>query len=162
MIKVDTDSFPERPFEPKHHVSPDNFKEREEDILKIVRYMPKIINKGIPEHFFVTGKRGMGKTSFVKFVGNKVEVEFHMLPIYVNNEGKDDIEDLIQLILESIFKELDKTIEGRKIIEQFVKSIDEIKIPGIGISLKNKPDFVSGVKNNFEGFLHNLNNSLKD
>ena len=87
MIKLDIDSFPESPFELEHHVSPDNFKGREDDILKIVRYMPRIINKGIPEHFFVTGKRGMGKTSFVKFVANKVEEEFHMLPIYVNNEG---------------------------------------------------------------------------
>lgn len=65
-------------------------------------------------------------------------------------------------MLESIFKELDRTIKGKKIIEQFVKSVDEIKIPGIGISLKNKPDFVSGVKNNFSGFLFNLTNSLSD
>ena len=64
--------------------------------------------------------------------------------------------------MESIFKELDKTIEGKKIIEQFVKSIDEIKIPDIGISLKDKPDFVSDVKNNFSGFLLNLNESIND
>ncbi len=65
-------------------------------------------------------------------------------------------------MLESIFKELDRTIKGKKIIEEFVKSVDEIKIQGIGISLKNKPDFVSGVKNNFSGFLFNLTNSLSD
>ena len=113
---MDASIFPESPFEPGHHVSPDNFKGREEDILKIIRYMPKIINKGIPEHFFVIGKRGMGKTSFVKFVGNKVEEDFQMLPIYLNNEGKDSIEDLIQLILETIFKEFDKTKKGKQII----------------------------------------------
>lgn len=93
---MDTNIFPESPFEPGHHVSPDKFKGREEDINKIIRYMPKIINQGIPEHFFITGKRGMGKTSFVKFMGNKVEEEFHMLPIYLNNEGQDKLEDLIQ------------------------------------------------------------------
>lgn len=114
---MDMNNFPESPFEPEYHVSPDNFKGREEDIAKILRYMPKIINQGIPEHFFITGKRGMGKTSFVKYVGNKVEEEFHMLPIYLNNEGRDEIKDLIQLILESIFKELDKTKKGKKIIE---------------------------------------------
>ena len=83
---MDIGSFPESPFESGHHVSQDNFKGRDEDIFKIVRYMPKIINKGIPEHFFVTGKPKMGKTSFVKFVGNKVEEDFHMLSIYVNSE----------------------------------------------------------------------------
>lgn len=159
---MDASIFPESPFEPGHHVSPDNFKGREEDILKIIRYMPKIINKGIPEHFFVIGKRGMGKTSFVKFVGNKVEEDFQMLPIYLNNEGKDSIEDLIQLILETIFKELDKTKKGKQIIEKFVSSINEIKLPGIGISLDHKPDFVRNVKNNFADFLLNISSSLKD
>lgn len=111
---MDVNNFPESPFEPWHPVSPDNFKGRKEDIVKILRYMPKIIKQGIPEHFFITGKRGMGKTSFVKYVGNKIEEEFHMLPIHLNNEGKDEINDLIQLILESIFKELDKSKKGKK------------------------------------------------
>ncbi len=159
---MDVHNFPESPFEPGHHVSPDNFKGREDDIAKIMRYLPKIINQGIPEHFFITGKRGMGKTSFVKYVGNKVEEEFHMLPVYLNNEGKDNIEDFIQLILESIFKELDKSKTGKKIIEKFVGSINEIKLPGIGISLENKPDFVRDVKNNFSNFLLNISQSLKD
>lgn len=159
---MDASIFPESPFEPGHHVSPDNFKGRNEDIVKIIRYMPKIINKGVPEHFFVIGKRGMGKTSFVKFVGNKVEEDFQMLPIYLNNEGKDSIEDLIQLILETIFKELDKTKKGKKIIEKFFNSINEIKLPGIGISLEHKPDFVRDVKNNFANFLLNISNSLND
>ncbi|WP_458404594.1 ATP-binding protein, partial [Methanobrevibacter sp.] len=159
---MDASIFPESPFEPGHHVSPDNFKGREKDIVKIIRYMPKIINKGVPEHFFVIGKRGMGKTSFVKFVGNKVEEDFHMLPIYVNNEGRDNIEDLIQLILEGMFKELDKTKKGKKIIEDFIGNINEIKLPGVGISLDNKKDFVKNVKNNFAEFLLNISNSLKD
>ena len=159
---MDASIFPESPFEPGHHVSPDNFKGREKDIVKIIRYMPKIINKGIPEHFFVIGKRGMGKTSFVKYVGNKVENDFQMLPIYLNNEGKDSVDDLIQLILETIFKELDKTKKGKVIIEKFFKSIDEIKLPGVGISLDHKPDFVKNVKNNFSEFLLNISNSLND
>ena len=159
---MDASIFPESPFEPGHHVSPDNFKGREDDIIKIIRYMPKIINQGIPEHFFVIGKREMGKTSFVKYVSNKVEEDFHMLPIYLNNEGRNSIDDLIQLILETIFKELDKTKKGRKIIEKFFTSINEIKLPGIGISLKNKPDFVQNVKNNFSEFLLNISSSLKD
>ena len=154
--------FPESPFEPGHPVLPENFKGREEDIIKIIRYMPKIINQGIPEHFFVVGKRGMGKTSFVKYVGNKVENDFQMLPIYVDNEGRDTIEELIQLILESIFKQLDKTKKGKMIIEKFFDSINEIKLPGVGISLKNKPDFVEHVKNNFADFLANISNYLND
>ena len=144
--------FPESPFEPGHHVSPNKFQGRKENIIKIIRFMPKIINQGKPEHFFITGKRGMGKTSFVKYVGDKVEKDFQMLPIYVNNEWKDNVHELIQLILEGIIEELDKTKKGKKIIENFISDINEIKSPGVGITLDKKQDFVKNVKNNFQIF----------
>ena len=159
---MNSNVFPESPFEPGHHASPENFQGRNEDIIKIIRYMPKIINQGKPEHFFITGKRGMGKTSFVKYIGNKVEKEFQMLPIYVNNEGKDNVHDLIQLILESIIEELDKTKRGKKIIENFISDINEIRLPGVGINLDKKQDLVKNVKNNFSNFLLNISNSLND
>lgn len=41
-------------------------------------------------------------------------------------------------------------------------SINEIKLPGIGISLENKSDFVKDIKNNFTYFLLNISKSLKD
>ncbi len=85
-----------------------------------------------------------------------------MLPIYLNNEGRESIDDLIQLILETIFKEVDKTKKGKIIIEKFFKSINEIKLPGVGISLEKKQDFVRDVKNNFSEFLLNISSSLKD
>lgn len=93
------------------------------------------------------------KLLFVKYVGNKVEEDFHILPVYVNNECGDSIGDLIQLILERIFRKLDKTKKGRKIIEKFLSSINEIKLLGISISLENKQDFVKTVKNKFADFL---------
>ena len=102
------EDFLESPFMPGLPVYPEKFIGRNEDIKKFLRYMPSIQN-GHQRYFFVTGKKGMGKTSFVKYIGNKVEKEFQMLPIYVNNEGKDNVHDLIQLILESIIEELDKT-----------------------------------------------------
>ena len=64
--------FPESPFEPGHPVSPDKFKGRKKDINKISRYLPKVKNQGVPFHFFITGKRGMGKTSFVKYLANEI------------------------------------------------------------------------------------------
>ena len=34
-----------------------NFKGNEKNIVKITRYIPKVINKGKPEHFFVIEKQ---------------------------------------------------------------------------------------------------------
>ena len=104
----------------------------------------------------------MGKTSFVKYIANKVEQDFHMLPIYLNNDGRDEIDDLIQNIIEATFKVLDKNSKGQKLIEKFVGHINEIKFTGVGISLKNKPEIVQNVKNNFQEFLLTIANSLDD
>ena len=154
--------FPESPFNPGHPTPPEKFKGRSSDINKIIRYMPKVINQGKVEHFFITGKRAMGKTSFVNYIGNKVEEDFNMLPIYASNEGKDKIEDLIQAVMEAAFAKLEKNSVGRKIIESFVGNIQEIKIAGSGISLKDKPALVENVKSNFTEFLLEINNNLND
>ena len=50
------------PFQPGYPVSPDNFKGRKKDINKIIRYIPRVIDLGMPEHYFITGKRGYSKS----------------------------------------------------------------------------------------------------
>lgn len=157
-----TKEFPDSPFEPGHPVSPDKFKGRKKDIIKIIRYLPKVVNKGIPQHFFITGKRGMGKTSFVKYIGNFAEDNYQMIHIYVNNEGSNTLDELIQNLVEKMFKEFNKETWGKKIINSFVDNIDEINIKGVGISLKNKPELVGNIKNNFADFLINTCKELKD
>ncbi len=157
-----TFEFHESPFDPGHPVSPEKFKGRQEDVTKILRYIPKIINQGRAEHFFITGKRGMGKTSFVDYISKIVEENFQMIPIYVNNDGKHELDDLIQLLLEETFSQLHKETWGKKIIETFVENVTEIKVPGVGISLKNKPELIKNVKKDFSKFIINISKSLKD
>ena len=79
----DFEELPNNPFLPGHPISADSFFGRKEDIDKITRYFPHVISQGIPEHFFITGKRGMGKTSFVKYMAKIAEDEYNMLPVYV-------------------------------------------------------------------------------
>ena len=61
-----------------------------------------------------------------------------------------------------MFKEFNKETWGKKIINSFVDNIDEINIKGVGISLKNKPELVGNIKNNFADFLINTCKELKD
>ena len=104
----------------------------------------------------------MGKTSFVNYISKIVEENFQMIPIYVNNDWKHHIDDLIQILLEEIFSQLHKETWGKKIIETFTDNIREIKISGVGISLKNKPELIQDIKQNFSKFIINISNSLKD
>lgn len=124
--------FPESPFEPWRPVSPDKFKGRKKDISKITRYLPKVKNQGTPEHFFITGKRGMGKTSFINYVSRRVEEDFQMIPIHINNSGGKTIDELIQKLLDELLMEFKKDYLGKSIIDKILNNINEFKVAGTG------------------------------
>ena len=77
------------PFKTNGPVDPERFKSRKENIQDVLKYMPTVVNKGKLHHFFITGKIGMGKTSFVNYLSKIVEDNYQMIPIYINNDGKN-------------------------------------------------------------------------
>lgn len=145
--------FPESPFEPWRPVSPDKFKGRKKDISKITRYLPKVKNQGTPEHFFITGKRGMGKTSFINYVSRRVEEDFQMIPIHINNSGGKTIDELIQKLLDELLMEFKKDYLGKSIIDKILNNINEIKVAGTGVSLKENNSIIKNIKKHFADFL---------
>ena len=145
--------FPESPFEPWRPVSPDKFKGRKKDISKITRYLPKVKNQGTPEHFFITGKRGMGKTSFINYVSRRVEEDFQMIPIHINNSGGKTIDELIQKLLDELLMEFKKDYLGKSIIDKILNNINEFKVAGTGVSLKENNSIIKNIKKHFADFL---------
>lgn len=147
------EEIPNNPFLPGYPIYPSNFVGRTADVKTILRYLPRVIQQGIPEHFFITGKRGMGKTSFIQYVASIVEKDYDMIPIYINNEGSNTIDELIANLLEILFKEFDKTLWGQNIIDSFCNRFSGINFGGFGITFNDKPEVVRNVKDNFREFL---------
>ena len=131
------DVFPDSPFEPTRPVSPRKFKGRLKDTQKILRQIPRTIHNGMPEHFFITGKKGMGKTSFVRYVARQAEDNYQMIPVYLSNDKGNTLDELIRRLLEALFREIYKESWGEKLINLFVANIQEIKNGGSGFSLKD-------------------------
>lgn len=156
------DEFPDTPFEPGRPVSPVNFKGRRDDCKKIIRYIPGIIKHGIPEHFFITGKRGMGKTSFINYVSRIAEDSFNMVPVQLNNGGGTTVDELILKLIESLSKEFDKGYWGKNIVDGFLKRIIDVKIAGTGFSLKENEPLINDIKTNFAEFLVEICEKLSD
>ena len=156
------EEVPNNPFLPGYPIYPSNFVGRKKDVETILRYLPRVIQQGIPEHFFVTGKRGMGKTSFVQYVANIAEKDYDFIPIYINNEGSNTIDDLIANLLEVLFKEFDKTSWGQKIIDNFCNRFGGVNFGGFGISFNEKTEIVRNIKENFREFLIEICNDLED
>ena len=65
-------------------VSADRFKGREEIINGILKYFPSLRN-GNPQHFFITGKRGMGKTSLAILISDFASKNYSIGTAHVMN-----------------------------------------------------------------------------
>ncbi len=145
--------FPDSPFEPWRPVSHEKFKGRVKDRDKILRRIPHVIKHGRAEHFFITGKRGMGKTSFVNYVSRVAEDDYHMIPIHINNSGGKTVDELIQKLLDALVREFKKDYLGKKVVDKVLNTIQEFKVAGTGVSLKDTNKLIQNIKNHFADFL---------
>ena len=154
------EDFLESPFMPGLHVYPEKFIGRGEDIKKFLRYMPSIQN-GHQRYFFVTGKKGMGKTSFVKYIANIVENQFQITSIYVNNDGNESLDILISKIIESTLIKYNSKGLKSKIKESLLNHVESINFQGSGIKFKeNNEDLVYSVRDGFDSFLKDLTGKM--
>lgn len=150
----DLDIDRESPFEAGTPVSPDNFKGRIDTIKKIVRYAPTA-QKGNVRHFFLTGKRCMGKTSLAKYVQNYLENNIGMTGVYVSNKGNHSLKELVTSIIEGFIKQIPK--EGLK--EKFKNifgSVESISFKGASISFNPDNSMKEDIIGNFPYIINDL------
>ena len=126
----------------------DNIIGQKDNVNKILRYLPRVINQGLPEHFFIIEKHGTGKTSFIRHVAEIAEDKYNMFPIYVNNKGANNIYKLISNLCKKLFEEFEKTPWGKKFIDNFFKHFEKE-----GLKFKDHSEIVEYVENNFIEFL---------
>lgn len=145
--------YSDSPFEPCRPVSPEKFKRRVNDRNKILRRIPAVIKNGRAEHFFITGKRGMGKTSFINYVSRYAEDHYNMIPVHMSNKGGKTVDELIEKLLDVLLEEFDKEYLGKKFADSLVNNIQEFKVAGTGVSLNENNDIIPNIKNHFADFL---------
>ena len=119
MIIPDKESL----FQPGQPVSPDRFKGREDIIENVLKYFPSIVS-GNPQHFFITGKRGMGKTSLANVISDISKNEFSMVTAHIMNDGVHDIEELIIQIIERILNSIRSEKWSKKIFDYLQDNIE--------------------------------------
>ena len=94
-------------FQPGQPVSPERFKGRKQILEEILKYFPGVIN-GNPQHFFITGKRGMGKTSLANFVRDFAEKNYSMITAHIMNDSFHNVNELTTAVV-SMLENLLKT-----------------------------------------------------
>ena len=125
----------ESPFEPGNPVSPENFVGRIESITKILRYA-KSASNGKMQHFFLTGNKGMGKTSLAEFVKDYIENNLGMTGVYISNKDNNTVEGLINLICEAMHYKSSKNNITDKIKSVF-DYIDSLEYKNAKLNFNN-------------------------
>ena len=154
--KYDLDK--ESPFQPGKPVSPDYFKGRAEIVNKILRYVNKA-HSGDAQHYFITGKKGIGKTSLAKYVQELSSDK--MIDIYISNKGNDSLSQLTTKIIEGILNKLPKSTIKEKARDVFGNYIESIEIKGTKIIFKPGP-LKDDIVDNFIHYLNKLCQSLPE
>ncbi|MDR2544015.1 MAG: ATP-binding protein [Methanobrevibacter sp.] len=87
------------PFNPDSPVDPNNFEGREDILKKNIKLLMETKHNN-PKHFFITGNRGMGKSSLESYFKDYAEKKLKYVGIHIYNDGVHDIEYLIRQIIE--------------------------------------------------------------
>lgn len=155
------DQIRESLFQPGQPVSPDRFKGREDIIKEIIKYFPSIIS-GNPQHFFITGKRGMGKTSLANFISDLANKNYSMVTAHIMNDGVHTIEDLLIQIIERILNSIKSEKWSKKIFNLFGNNIESVGLGGLNIKFKPSENELHNLKDNFAFYLCDLINKFED
>ena len=150
----------ESPFQPGKPVSPYYFKGRHSSIQKILRYYNNACDKDV-QHFFLTGKKGIGKTSLAEFVKQYLEDNGNALGIYVSNKGQNSLEGLVTSIFEAFLNNVEKGFFKRK-FESLLGKIESIEFKGTKIIFKPDKETSKDLVNGFHYILNELLEEFDD
>ncbi|GAA5819054.1 MAG: ATP-binding protein [Methanobrevibacter sp. CfCl-M3] len=140
------------PFNPDSPVDPNNFEGREDILKKNIKILMETKHNN-PKHFFITGNRGMGKSSLASYFKDYAEKKLKYVGIHIYNDGVHDIESLIRQIIEELLNNIQKESFFDKIFNSFKTHVESINLFGTSLKFKPSENLLDHIKDNFAKFL---------
>ncbi len=132
--------------------------------IKEIEHLRSMVLASVKGRFkigFVTGERGIGKTSLVSFVRHLAEKQEQVAGAHVFLGGAKDVPDMIRRTLDRLLKEnLDKPWYS-KLRNFFGKHISEIGLFGISVELRLTQDDLQQLTHEFVPTIRHLLTKLK-
>jgi len=149
------------PFTPGHPVPVELFVGREDQIAEVNRYVKQILS-GKQENIFLTGERGMGKSSFAKFLIQLVSTRQNILGLHVFLGGVSTLDEMVRHILEQLLKETGNQPWFDKVKELFGGFIQSVGLFDVSVSFAPPKDRLHGLVRDFPNALRNFLRRLGD
>lgn len=149
------------PFTPGNPVPLELFVGREKQIKEILKYANQAIY-GKMENAFLSGERGIGKSSLASFLRYYLQEERDFLGLHVLLGGVDDLNELVRRVFENIYKAANKKSWFEKISGFFSNYVEKVGIFGIDVSFNPTRKNLAEIVKNFPMALHNITEKIKN
>ena len=121
------------PFTPGNPVPLELFVGRREKIQEILRYVSQS-SAGKQENVFLTGDRGIGKSSIASFLRYLVTTKNNILGIHIFLGGVSTLEEMVRRVLDQLLKEAKTQKWYESVAELFGNYIREVGLFNISIA----------------------------
>jgi len=149
------------PFTPGIPVPAELFVGRAAEIEKIRRYARQACS-GRLENVFLTGDRGIGKSSLAQFVKELCGKECNMLGIHAYLGGVSTVDELVRRVFEQLLKEAHTQTWFSKIKSFFGNYIKDVGLLGVSVGFSPPKDQLEGVVRDFPNAIKNVYEALRE
>ena len=149
------------PFYPDSPVDPQSFEGRTDILKNNIRILEET-KHGKPKHFFITGARGMGKSSLASYFKDYAERKLKYVGVHVYNDGVHNVESLIKQVIEALLNNMQKESFFEDIFSKFKDHVESVNVFGTSFKFKPSEEWLDNIKDNFASFLVNLVNEFEN
>lgn len=149
------------PFRPGQPVPIEFFVGRIEEIERL-RSMVKASVQGRFKIGFVSGERGIGKSSLVSFVRHLSDRESNVAGAHVFLGGVKELNEMVRRTFDRLLKESMDTPWHSRVREYFGNYVREVGLFGISLELDLKGNELSSITHDFVPSIRRLLDKLKD
>jgi len=139
----------------------DLFVGRANTIAKIMDYIKRPAAGG-QEHIFLSGERGIGKTSLAQYLTGPVQREANLLPVHVNLGGVTSLEEMLRHVFEEILNVANARPWFDKVRDLFGKYIDHVDVFGVKLGFNPPDESLKHLLTQFHMAIHNIIERMKD
>lgn len=151
----------ESPFSPGRPVQPEYFVARIKEIQRLERAVKQTVS-GRNENIFITGQRGIGKSSLAGFIRYLAEKEHSLIGSHCFLGGVRSLEDMMGVIFQRLLQDCtDKSIFDRlkKIFRAYIKGLT---LFGVGVEFTKDKGELRTLVDNFVPALRKIYDEVKE
>ncbi|MFB3893516.1 MAG: ATP-binding protein [Phycisphaerae bacterium] len=149
------------PFSPGEPVQTEFFVGRDDQVKLVNRALMQAANRK-PQYVFITGERGIGKSSLAALAKELAEKEYGMVGAHASLGGADSLGEACRRLYQALVTQLPDKGLYEKAKEVFSKFIDKIDLFGLGVEFRRDDASRKAMAESFIPMLFRANQAFQE